>query len=62
MFGSVYALIFVFGTVYIYQLLKAGPGLVAATPVGAGNPKRPLAVPGGSPQHASSAPSPTPAE
>jgi cytochrome bd ubiquinol oxidase subunit I len=54
-FGSVYALIFVFGTIYIYQLLKAGPGPVGAAPVGAENPKRPLAVP-------SAVPSAEPAE
>jgi len=46
-FGSVYALIFLFGAYYIYRLLKAGPGQV--TTVGATNPKRPLAVPGASP-------------
>ena len=49
-FGSVYALIFVFGAVYIYVLLRAGPGLVNAVPAGASNAKRPLALPGGSPQ------------
>ena len=59
-FGSVYALIFVFGTVYIYRLLKAGPALVAAAPNSASNPKRPLAVPGASP--GSLAAQPVPAE
>jgi cytochrome d ubiquinol oxidase subunit I len=49
LFGTVYALIFVFGAVYIYRLLRAGPGPVTATPVGASNAKRPLAMPGGSP-------------
>ena len=49
-FGSVYALIFVFGAYYIYRLLKAGPGPVTAAPNSASNPKRPLAVPGASPE------------
>ncbi len=48
-FASVYALIFAFGTVYIYRLLRAGPGQVTAQPNSATNPKRPLAVPGDSP-------------
>lgn len=60
-FGSVYALIFVFGTIYIYRLLKAGPGAGSATPTGASNAKRPLSVPGGSPG-ANGGPSPAPAE
>ncbi len=58
MFGAVYALIFVAGTVYIYRMLQAG---ILPTPAHAGsatNPKRPLAVPGSSP----GAPSGTPAE
>ena len=49
-FCSVYTLIFVFGIIYIYRLLKAGPGPVDAARVGAANPKRPLAVTGGSPK------------
>ncbi len=49
-FGSVYALIFVFGAFYIYVLLRAGPGPVNAVPGAATNAKRPLAVPGGSPR------------
>ena len=49
-FGSVYALIFVFGTVYIYRLLRAGPVPVNANPGSASNAKRPLAVPGDSPR------------
>ncbi len=49
-FGSVYALIFVFGAYYIYRLLRAGPGPVAAAANGASNAKRPLAVPGASPE------------
>ena len=48
-FGVVYALIFIAGTVYIYRLLRAGiqptaPHLDAQT-----NPKRPFSVPGSSP-------------
>ena len=66
-FGSVYALIFVFGAFYIYRLLRAGPGPVTAAPIGASNAKRPFAVPGGSPQPSTirgseTSPSPTPAE
>jgi cytochrome bd ubiquinol oxidase subunit I len=56
LFGSVYALIFMFGTIYIYRLLRAGPGPVAVTPEAASNPKRPLAAPGASPQPASTKP------
>jgi cytochrome d ubiquinol oxidase subunit I len=56
-FGSVYALIFAFGTIYIYRLLRAGPCPALAKPTAASNAKRPLAVPGGSPQH-SAAPAP----
>ena len=48
-FGSVYALIFVFGAFYIYVLLRAGPGPVNALPKDATNAKRPLAVPGSRP-------------
>jgi cytochrome d ubiquinol oxidase subunit I len=61
-FGSVYALIFFFGTVYIYRLLRSGPVPVAQAPVGASNAKRPLAVPGGSPEPANGAAAPSPAE
>jgi cytochrome d ubiquinol oxidase subunit I len=61
-FGSVYALIFLFGAMYIYRLLRAGPGPVAAVPVGAANAKRPLAVPGSSPRPGTDAPAPAPAE
>jgi cytochrome d ubiquinol oxidase subunit I len=46
-FAAVYLVIFSFGTLYVYRLLKAGP--VEAEPVLAGNPKRPLAVTGGGP-------------
>ena len=50
LFGSVYALIFVFGAVYIYRLLRAGPVPVNANPGAASNAKRPLAVSGDSPR------------
>jgi cytochrome d ubiquinol oxidase subunit I len=44
-FGLVYLLIFSFGVLYIYRLLRAGP---AAMGQGApANPKRPLALPTG---------------
>jgi cytochrome bd ubiquinol oxidase subunit I len=46
-FVTIYALIFCFGTLYIYRLLKAGPVLVSGE-VNAG-PSRPLAIPGGAP-------------
>jgi cytochrome d ubiquinol oxidase subunit I len=46
-FGTIYVLIFSFGTLYIYRLLKAGPsGAPQAHPT---NAKRPLALPGESP-------------
>jgi cytochrome bd ubiquinol oxidase subunit I len=48
-FASVYALIFSFGVLYIYRMLRAGP--LPARDLGrqTTNPKRPLSVPGGSP-------------
>jgi cytochrome d ubiquinol oxidase subunit I len=46
-FAVVYLVIFSFGTLYIYRLLKAGP--VEAETVLAANPKRPLAFSGGGP-------------
>jgi cytochrome d ubiquinol oxidase subunit I len=46
-FAVVYLLIFSFGTLYVYRLLKTGPAEVE--PAGAANAKRPLAVSGGSP-------------
>jgi cytochrome bd ubiquinol oxidase subunit I len=51
-FGVVYVLIFSFGALYVYRLLRAGP----AAPESAilPNPKRPLAVSGGSPIAATS--------
>ena len=60
LFGSVYALIFAFGALYIYRLLRAGPGPVTAVPLGATNPKRPFAVPGASPGAGGSTETPTP--
>jgi cytochrome d ubiquinol oxidase subunit I len=46
-FGIIYLLIFSFGTLYIYRLLRTGPSAVpAAQPT---NAKRPLALPGGGP-------------
>lgn len=60
LFGAVYALIFIAGTIYIYRLLKAGllespvPGQALT------NPKRPLSIPGDSP--GVTAPSPAAAE
>ena len=56
MFGSVYALIFVFGAIYIYVLLRTGPGPGDAVPSDGTNAKRPLAIPGASPRGASPAP------
>lgn len=46
-FVVVYLIIFSFGTLYVYRLLKAGP-IEANHPL-PDNPKRPLAVAGGSP-------------
>ncbi|MCC8961613.1 cytochrome ubiquinol oxidase subunit I [Bradyrhizobium sp. Pear76] len=46
-FVVVYLVIFSFGTLYVYRLLRAGP--VESKPVLPLNPKRPLAVAGGSP-------------
>ncbi|MEI9988380.1 MAG: cytochrome ubiquinol oxidase subunit I [Aliidongia sp.] len=46
-FGLIYTLIFSFGTLYIYRLLRAGPGgAKQPTPM---NAKRPLSLPGDSP-------------
>ena len=45
-FGLIYLLIFSFGTLFIYRLLRAGPVQGVAIPT---NPKRPLALAGGSP-------------
>jgi cytochrome bd ubiquinol oxidase subunit I len=46
-FALVYLVIFSFGTLYVYRLLKTGP--IEAKPVVTVNPKRPLAVSGGGP-------------
>jgi len=46
-FGTIYLLIFSFGTLYIYRLLRTGPS--APEPAQPPNPKRPLALPGASP-------------
>jgi cytochrome d ubiquinol oxidase subunit I len=46
-FAVVYLFIFGFGMVYVHRLLKTGPA--APEPVLPNNPKRPLAVTGGSP-------------
>jgi cytochrome d ubiquinol oxidase subunit I len=51
-FGAVYVLIFSFGALYVYRLLKAGPAAPESTTLA--NPKRPLAVSGGSPIAATS--------
>jgi cytochrome bd ubiquinol oxidase subunit I len=45
-FGTIYLLIFSFGTLYIYRLLRTGPS--APEPAQPPNPKRPLALPGAS--------------
>jgi cytochrome bd ubiquinol oxidase subunit I len=45
-FAIVYLIIFSFGTLYVYRLLKAGPAEVQST---LANPKRPLALSGGDP-------------
>ena len=46
-FGAIYVLIFSFGTLYIYRLLKIGPSV--PQPAQPTNFKRPLALPGASP-------------
>lgn len=46
-FATIYLLIFSFGTLYIYRLLKTGPS--APEPAQLPNPKRPLALSGASP-------------
>jgi|ERR1700733_826870 cytochrome d ubiquinol oxidase subunit I len=47
-FGTIYLLIFSFGTIFIYRMLKGGPS--AGTQPIATNAKRPLALPGASPE------------
>jgi cytochrome bd ubiquinol oxidase subunit I len=46
-FAVVYLVIFSFGTLYVYRLLRAGPAESGSRPVV--NPKRPLATTGGGP-------------
>ena len=48
LFGAVYALIFIAGTIYIYRLLKAGLMEAPAHQQALTNPKRPLSIPGDS--------------
>lgn len=43
-FGFVYALVFAFGTLYIYRLLRAGPGGQLALPPRTAIPNRPMSV------------------
>ncbi|MGO7091834.1 cytochrome ubiquinol oxidase subunit I [Rhizobium leguminosarum] len=42
LFGVVYSILFIFGSVYIYVLLKRGPVQGLKSDVAIGNPKRPL--------------------
>lgn len=49
MIAAVYALIFGFGVLYLYRLLRAGPIPAGALSLYGTNPKRPLSVPGASP-------------
>ena len=60
LFGLVYALIFIAGTVYIYRLLKAGLLPAPDHEKSLTNPKRPVSIPGGSP--GVTHPDPAPAE
>jgi cytochrome d ubiquinol oxidase subunit I len=43
-FCAVYAFIFAFGTLYIYRLLRAGPGGSLALPPTAAVPNRPMSL------------------
>ncbi len=45
LFGTIYAVIFLSGTLFIYRMLRTGPVPVAAVSASASNPKRPMAVP-----------------
>ena len=49
LFGVVYSLIFCFGTVYIYRMLRRGPIVLPSYAEAATNPKRPLSITGRSP-------------
>jgi cytochrome d ubiquinol oxidase subunit I len=48
-FAAIYALIFLFGAVYIYRLLRRGPATLPSYGNAATNPKRPLSIAGESP-------------
>ena len=48
-FGVIYSLIFMFGALYIYRLLRRGPAVLPPYEDAATNPKRPLSVSGHSP-------------
>ncbi len=60
LFGAVYALIFIAGTIYIYRLLKVGLLPAPDHQASLTNPKRPFSIPGGSP--GVTPPNPAPAE
>ena len=60
-FGTVYALIFIAGVIYIYRLLKAGIQPMPEHTLAGSNPKRPFSVPGSSPGVAQAV-GPVPAE
>jgi cytochrome d ubiquinol oxidase subunit I len=45
LFGTIYAVIFLSGTYFIYRMLQKGPVSIAAVSGSASNPKRPMAVP-----------------
>jgi cytochrome d ubiquinol oxidase subunit I len=49
MFAVVYSIIFLFGSIYIYRLLRRGPIVPPPLEPGKTNPKRPLSIPGDSP-------------
>ncbi len=44
LFAIVYSFIFLFGTLYIYQLLRRGPVFAPEAPLGETNPKRPISL------------------
>jgi cytochrome bd ubiquinol oxidase subunit I len=45
LFSIVYCIIFVFGSAYIYRLLKRGPVVTSEPKISESNPKRPLSIP-----------------
>jgi cytochrome d ubiquinol oxidase subunit I len=45
LFGTIYAVIFFSGTLFIYRMLRKGPVPISAVSSAASNPKRPMAVP-----------------